>query len=928
MAVYDKNTSGASNQAGVWNAIRTQLLAAGWTETTVVTTAGSRNSVFAGIALDQTAGNTPFIGVVESVSSNLIYVTTGSDFDSGTKTLINSVGSNSTTQLVTSSTQNTWWIRANGYALFCNVLTGASAMWKVYAGWLHRGLVNARGGITKCPNALSIGGTTINTSSSMVGRLMVGQKVLVVNFGHSSAATNKANAELVTISSITSGALGVSALTKNYDTGAIIGDRVMNTGVMGNCFVEWGNMLTPLQKNGTFNGTSFYSSGVIGTSTMKPDNATAEYPFGFIVHSWNSGSAGSNGWMGTPFHVMQSYFGSQSYNDIFNDGQRTYNMIGVTTGISVSVASDGVGGTTYPLLPRPGTIFFDVDGETAIPAVPAATTAPTAVAGNAQATVTWTAASSDWPNAVTAYRVMSYPDGVTATVGNVLTATVTGLTNGIKYVFTVRATNAVGDGPESLQSTGVTPSATATAPGVPTNVSATPFGTSGAITWDPPVSNGGSAITGYTVSGIPGAPFTVTGSYYLVTGLTPGTTYSVTVKANNSVGSSSTVGVSLAIASVVPSAPQSFASSLVTATTATVSWTAPSTNGGASITGYTITGHPAGPTTVGAGVTSLALTGLSAHVLYSMSIVATNSVGDGAAATTSFTSNFSVPGPPQSFTATAYGSTEALLTWEDPSELGGSALIYYRITGLPGGTIDIAGTNNSYFVTTLSPGTLYSVTVSVNNSLGFGSYASASFTTAANPAVPSVPLNLAISSITPTTATFTWSNPADIGGSALTGFTIGGLHGGSSTVSAATHTITAAFLSPNTLQTFTIFASNSNGDGPAANISFLTTSTPPSVSIVSPTSGSGVARNTPLVFEISSSLSLERVVVLVSQGDTNVAELAYDGVRSFTLPYAAGSSVTHMLGNYPYVFTLVRNGGWVASPTVEVVAVDVAGKES
>jgi phage baseplate assembly protein W len=825
---YDKNTSGASNQAGVWNAIRTQLLAAGWTETTVVTTAGIRNSVFTGIALDQTAANTPFIGVVEVVASNVIYVMTGTDFDTGTKTWINSTGTVSTTQLTTSATQNTWWIRANGYALFVNVLTGASAMWKCYAGWLHRGLTAARGGMTKCTGTLSIGGTTINTASSMVGKLMVGQKVLVVNYAHSSASANKANAELVTISAISSSALTVSALTKNYDTGALIGDRVMNTAVMGNCFVEWGNMQTPIQKNGTASGTAFYVSGVIGVSSMKPDNTTGEYPFGFICHSWNSGSAGSNGWLGTPFHVMQSYFGAQSYNDVFNDGLRTYNMIGVTTGVSVSVASDGVGGTVYPLLPRPGTLQFDIDGEVALPAIPAAPAAPTATAGNAQATVTWTAASSDWPNPVTAYLVTAYPGGATASVGNVLTATVTGLTNGVAYTFTVHAVNIVGTGFESAQSNIVTPAATATVSTAPTSFTATPSGTSGFLGWVTPASTGGSAIIGYSITGLPGGTVSVgLVNSYVATGLTPGTTYSVTVAAVNGVGTSATATASLAIAATTPGLPQSLATSLVTAHTATFSWAAPASDGGSAITGYTVSGHPTGPTTVGAGVTSLAITGMTAGTAYSVTVLATNAVGSGSTASpVTLTSLAAVPTAPQSFTATANGSSEALLTWEDPSDMGGSSLTGFAITGLPGGTVTRPGTANSYLATGLTPGTLYSLTVAATNATGTGATASASVTTGI--AVPGAPLSFAAGSVTSTTASLSWLDPTSNGGSALTGFVVTRVDtGASTTVSAGTHAASLTGLSPGTSYSFTVVATNAAGTGASASLSFTTSAVVP-----------------------------------------------------------------------------------------------------
>ncbi len=69
---------------------------------------------------------------------------------------------------------------------------------------------------------------------------------------------------------------------------------------------------------------------------------------------------------------------------------------------------------------------------------------------------------------------------------------------------------------------------------------------------------------------------------------------------------------------------------------ATVTWTAPDDDGGAPITAYTVTSHPDGRTcTVSAPATSCVITGLTNGTPYTFSVVATNSVGDGAASSAS-----------------------------------------------------------------------------------------------------------------------------------------------------------------------------------------------------------------------------------------------------------------------------------------------------
>jgi hypothetical protein len=88
----------------------------------------------------------------------------------------------------------------------------------------------------------------------------------------------------------------------------------------------------------------------------------------------------------------------------------------------------------------------------------------TASAGNASATVSWTAPSNGG-SPITSYTVTPFI-GATAQTPTVVTGnppatstTVTGLTNGTAYTFKVTATNAIGTGPASAASNAVTPSA-------------------------------------------------------------------------------------------------------------------------------------------------------------------------------------------------------------------------------------------------------------------------------------------------------------------------------------------------------------------------------------------------------------------------------------------------------------------------------------
>jgi hypothetical protein len=94
--------------------------------------------------------------------------------------------------------------------------------------------------------------------------------------------------------------------------------------------------------------------------------------------------------------------------------------------------------------------------QTVQPNKPTAPIIGTATPGSARASVAFTAPVSDGGAAITGYTVVANPGGQTAT-GTSSPITVTGLTNGTPYTFTVTATNSAGTGPASAASTSVTP---------------------------------------------------------------------------------------------------------------------------------------------------------------------------------------------------------------------------------------------------------------------------------------------------------------------------------------------------------------------------------------------------------------------------------------------------------------------------------------
>ena len=324
---------------------------------------------------------------------------------------------------------------------------------------------------------------------------------------------------------------------------------------------------------------------------------------------------------------------------------------------------------------------------------PSAPTIGTAIAGNTQASVSFTPGSV----AGTSYTVTSSPSNITAT-GTTSPITVTGLSNGTSYTFTVTATNVIGNSLSSTSSNFITPLGV---PDAPTIGTATRGNAQASVTFTAPANNGGSVITGYTVTSSP-SNITATGttSPITVTGLSNGTAYTFTVTATSTVGTGVASSASNSVTpATVPGAPTSVSATSDNAQS-TVTFTAPANNGGSVITGYTVTSHPAGGTDSNAGSTSLShlVTGLTNGTSYTFTVTATNAAGTSSASASSNTiSSTSLSGSITSPASnTTFSSSSVTLTAVVTDTLPVSGATFYYGTTQIGSEVTVPSSPNTY----------------------------------------------------------------------------------------------------------------------------------------------------------------------------------------------------------------------------------------
>lgn len=267
-----------------------------------------------------------------------------------------------------------------------------------------------------------------------------------------------------------------------------------------------------------------------------------------------------------------------------------------------------------------------------------------------------------------------------------------------------------------------------TAPSPPTLTSSTVTQTSATISFAAG-DDGGSTITNYQYSLNGGgwtelAPLDVT-SPVTITGLTPGTTYGVQLRAVNGLGAGAASNVLSVTTMPIPPTPPAPVTPPgvpvgVAATpgdrSVTLTWSPPAASGVPPASGYQVESTEPGATCTTA-TTGCSVTGLINGREYAFRVRAISYSAVGAwSAWTAKVTPVGVPSAPSSVVAVA-GDGSALVSWQVPGDDGGSPIVNYTVRSSPGDA-SCTATTRSCEVSGLTNGVTYTFTVVATNAVG------------------------------------------------------------------------------------------------------------------------------------------------------------------------------------------------------------------
>ena len=554
-------------------------------------------------------------------------------------------------------------------------------------------------------------------------------------------------------------------------------------------------------------------------------------------------------------------------------------------------------------------IQFPLSLSSASESAPSAPSALSATGISAsQINLTWTAS----PTSGVTYTVFF---GTSAgSIGTVLASGVsstnypaTNLNSNATYYFTVEAVSANGNSP--LSNTASAATLAIAPPAAPSALSATAISSSQInLSW---AASSTSGVT-YTVYSSANAIVTgVTGTSYSVTGLNASTTYSYTVVAISSAGSSTASNPASATTQTAtpPTAPSSLSASATSSSQINLSWVASSTSG---VT-YTVYSS-ANAIATGLTATSYSVTGLNASTTYSYTVVAVSSAGastaSNLASATTLAATVVTPAAPFGLSASPASASQINLNWQ-PSTTSGVTYAVYMGTASGATTTLVASglTGQNTAVSGLLDNSTYYFTVKAVTSGGVSSAASnqATATTQALPAT--APTGLSASTISATQINLSWTAVTNTGATYAVYY---GTSSGAENTLLATAisgtTYSATGLSASTTYYFIVRSNSAGGtSSPSSQASATTQSVAVPVVPVTPTTPTTPTVPTAPSGLVATAVSSTQINMSWSPSSTaSVTYTVYSGSTAIASGLGATSySVTGLTASTAYSFSVI-----------------------
>jgi hypothetical protein len=345
----------------------------------------------------------------------------------------------------------------------------------------------------------------------------------------------------------------------------------------------------------------------------------------------------------------------------------TYKVTISAINTDTSIATTGLTAGTYKVyvIDAAGNLSLASTNTVTIAAASAplavATTAPSGTSAINSA-LTSTSTFSGVPTPSLTYQWVSCSDNTNAAnctnISGATSSTFTPSASALVGTYIRVLTTALNSEGSATSTSSPTTAVSAVAPGAPTLGTVVNGNLQITIPFTPPVSNGGSTITKYQYS-LDGTTWlertdsaTVTSPIVIkftdAGGTSPivaGTAYTIQVRGVNAVSGGTAATTSAITAATAPGAPTAVSATATGQTTATVSFTAPASNGGSAITSYTVTSSPGGVSATGS-TSPITVSGLTASTAYTFTVTASNAAATSVASTASTSVTTSAPPAP------------------------------------------------------------------------------------------------------------------------------------------------------------------------------------------------------------------------------------------------------------------------------------------